>query len=60
MPGAEKLVMLADFTMAMFGVWVPGMVSEAGAVTWVPAGEVPVAVPVLVMLPRSTSAWVVV
>ncbi len=53
-------MILADLTTEMPGVWVAGMLKADEAVTVVPAGGVPVAVPVLLMLPRSTSAWVVV
>src|ERR1700733_6457064 len=53
--------MLADFTRVILGLAVgPQMVTDDVAVTLVPAGEVPVAVAVLVMAPLSTSVWVVV
>ena len=60
MPGAEKLLMEAVFTIPMAGPCLAGTVTEEVAVTLVPDGEVPVAVPVLVIEPASTSAWVVV
>ena len=56
MPGAEKLVMLADFSRPMAAVWADDNVTVDVAETAGPAGGVPFAVPVLVMLPRSTSA----
>ena len=59
-PGAAKLAMLADLVIPMAGPWVAGMVTDDCAVIADPVGGVPVAVPVLVMLPRSRSAWVVV
>ena len=46
--------------MEMAGLWTPGIVSEDESVTGGPVGGVPLAVPVFVMLPRSTSACVVV
>ena len=53
--------MLADFTMLIDGPAMAGMVTERGAVDGRgPVGGVPVAVPVLVIEPASTSAWVVV
>ena len=52
--------MLAVFTIEIAGVRVPGMTSDDVSVTTAPNGEVAVAVPVLEMLPRSTSACVVV
>ncbi len=60
MPGAEKLVMLADLVRPMAADWADDSVTVDVAETAGPAGGVPFAVPVLVMLPRSTSAWVVV
>ena len=59
-PAAEKLAMLADFTRAMSGLG--GRDGDRGRwpSTLGPLGGVPVAVPVLVMRPASTSAWVVV
>ena len=60
MPGAEKLEMEADFVMATFGRWTARTTTEAEAVTLVPDGEVPVAVPRFRIQPLSTSAWVVV
>ena len=60
-PGAEKLVdvgRLVDRDAPGSG-W-PGRSVEDVAVTAGPAGGVPVAVPVLVIEPASTSAWVVV
>ena len=59
-PAAEKLSMLADFTKPMLGLGAAGMVTEDVSVTGGPVGGVPVAVPVLVTDPASTSAWVVV
>ena len=52
---------MADLTRVILGLAVgPGIVTDDVAVTFVPAGEVPVAVAVLVMAPLSTSVWVVV
>jgi hypothetical protein len=60
-PAPEKYEMLADFRRVILGLAAgPGTVTDEVAVTFVPAGDVPVAVPVLVMEPLSTSAWVVV
>ena len=59
-PAAEKLAMLADFTKPIAGVWVAVTVVVSWPVTGGPVGGVPVAVPVLVIEPASTSAWVVV
>ena len=52
--------MLADFTIPIDGVWTAGTVSEDEPDTLEPKGGVPVAVPVLVIPPASTSAWMVV
>jgi hypothetical protein len=52
--------MLADFTNEIAGDWLAGMDTDEDAVTFAPFGGVPVAVPVLVREPASTSAWVVV
>src|SRR6516164_2630758 len=52
--------MFAVLTTEIAGMRVPGITTEDGAVTTTPVGEVPVAVPVLEMLPLSTSACVVV
>jgi hypothetical protein len=53
--------MLADLTKVILGLAVgPGTVTVELAVTLVPDGAVPVAVPVLERDPASTSAWVVV
>jgi hypothetical protein len=52
--------MLADFAMPMAGAWIKNTVVVDVAVTAGPVGGVPDAVAVLVMLPLSTSAWVVV
>ena len=60
MAGAAKLVMFADFTTPMAGASTAVTVTEDWAETGAPVGGVPVAVPVLVMLPLSTSVWVVV
>ena len=51
--------MLADFTRPIRGLHA-GIDTVDVAVTFGPLGGVPVAVPVLVMLAASTSAWVVV
>ena len=59
-PAAEKLVMLADLTRVMAGRLGGRDGHRRGAVTAGPVGGVPVAVPVLVIAPASTSAWVVV
>ncbi len=59
-PGPSKLVTLADFTTPMAGAEMAGTVADDWAVTAAPDGGVPVAVPVLVIDPASTSAWVVV
>ena len=60
MPAAEKLEMEADFTSVIFGLWIAGTITVEEAVTLVPDGGVPVAVPVFLIEPSSTSAWVVV
>ncbi len=52
--------MSAVFTSVMVGSCVPGIVTVDGRLMGGPLGGVPLAVPVLVMLPRSMSAWVVV
>ena len=52
--------MLADFDDGDRGVWTPGSVPDEVSVTGGPDGGVPVAVPVFVIAPASTSAWVVV
>ena len=52
--------MLADLTSFMAGFCSAGTVRVDGSVTAGPVGGSPLAVPVLVMPPRSTSAWVVV
>ena len=52
--------MLADFMSEMDGCWQAGMQTEDVVCTVCPFGAVPVAVPVLLRCPRSTSAWVVV
>ena len=49
MPGAEKMVMLADLARAIAGVCETGRVTEDESVTGGPEGGVPVAVPVLVI-----------
>ena len=59
-PGAPNSAGSADLTMSMFGVWVAVTTAVSAAVTSGPVGGVPVTVPVLVMLPASRSAWVVV
>ncbi len=59
-PGEAKRSVLADFTREMDGVLVAGIVTVDVAVTVVPDGPVPEALPMLVTLPLSTSAWVVV
>ena len=46
--------------MSMAGAWVAVTVAVDWSVTAGPVGGVPGAVPVLVMSPASTSAWVVV
>ena len=59
-PGGDvRRSTLADLTKVIRGL-VAGMVTEEVAVTVGPVGGVPVAVPVLVIAPASTSAWVVV
>ena len=60
MPASEKLVMLAVLTTLMPGFDTAGIVTVDVALTGGPVGGCPVAVPTLVMLPRSTSACVVV
>src|ERR1700744_2330852 len=59
-PAAEKPVGTAGFTSPIEGLCTPGTVTVDWAVTAAPVGGVPVAVPVLVMWPRSTSVWLVV
>ena len=48
--------MLADFTKVIAGFCAAGMVTVEVSETVGPVGGVPVAVPVFVMPPRSTSA----
>ena len=52
--------MLAVLSIPIEGLWVAGMVRLSLAVTVGPLGGVPAAVPVLLIDPASTSAWVVV
>ncbi len=52
--------MLADFCSPIDGLCESGIVTVDVAVTVAPVGEMPEAVPMLVMLPRSTSSCVVV
>ncbi len=59
-PDEEYEATEADFTMAIEGVCLAGMVTEDVAVTFGPLGGVPVAVPVLDIEPAFTSACVVV
>ena len=60
MPAPEKLETLADLTILIDAERTARMVSESLAVTPGPEGGTAVAVPVLVIEPLSTSAWVVV
>ena len=52
--------MLAVLTSVTAGVWIGRHRHRAGVGDRGPVGGVPVAVPVLVIWPASTSAWVVV
>ena len=58
-PAPVTVVGLADFTTVSDEVCVAGTVKVDWSVTFGPVGGVPVAVPMLVTLPRSTSAWLV-
>ena len=60
MPGVEKSAISADFTIPIDAFWWAGIVREDEAVTFGPVGGVPVATPVFLSFPASTSAWVVV
>src|SRR5262249_38926768 len=59
-PTASKVVGLADFTSVISGLATAETVVDDSSSTSVPSGAVPVAVPVLLIEPRSTSACVVV
>src|SRR5262245_40579335 len=58
-PTLAKVEPAASLVSVIDGVCVAVTVSGASSVTSVPPGVVPVAVPMLVIDPASTSAWVV-
>ena len=59
-PAAEKLEMEADFTRVIFGLWMAGTITVEEAATNVHDGEMAKTVPMFLIQPLSTSAWVVV